>query len=237
MRWASSCAGFTPSLLLQIMNERVHACLNGEISRDRLSPAEREQLRKLETALGAVVRHLHAQPVPDLTRQIMERLPMQTVPASAGEQSAVWERLFAWLWAPRPIRVTLRPAYALAGVLLALTLPLALREVAAPTGHLAVAEDSSRRAPPVYVQFRLEAPGARHVALAGSFTEWQPNYILKETSPGVWTALVPLRPGVHDYAFVVDGEHWIADPHALQVADDFGGVNSRISLPPLHGST
>jgi 1,4-alpha-glucan branching enzyme len=85
----------------------------------------------------------------------------------------------------------------------------------------------------VYVQFRLEAAGAHEVALAGTFTGWRPEVRLRQTAPGTWSAVVPLRPGVHDYAFVVDGRRWVADPHAPQVDDSFGGVNSRISLPPV----
>jgi 1,4-alpha-glucan branching enzyme len=81
------------------------------------------------------------------------------------------------------------------------------------------------------VQFRLQAPGAARVALAGSFTGWKPEYELHESEPGTWTALVPLKPGVHDYTFVVDGHEWIPDPNAPQVADDFGGRNSRLFLP------
>ena len=89
----------------------------------------------------------------------------------------------------------------------------------------------------VYVQFRLESPQAQQVALAGTFTGWQPTLQLEETEPGVWSALVPLKPGVHDYVFVVDGERWVPDPHAPQQVDDsFGGTNSRISLPPLGAS-
>lgn len=41
---------------------------------------------------------------------------------------------------------------------------------------------------------------------------------------------MPLRPGVHDYAFRVDGEHWIIDPAAPRVADGFGGYNSQLSI-------
>ncbi len=85
--------------------------------------------------------------------------------------------------------------------------------------------------PQVYVQFRLEAHGASRVALAGTFTGWQPEYELRETAPGTWSILVPLLPGIHDYAFVVNGTEWLADPHALQIDDGFGGVNSRIALP------
>jgi len=85
---------------------------------------------------------------------------------------------------------------------------------------------------PVYVQFRLEAAGASRVALAGNFTGWEPRYELQETAPGSWSIVLPLRPGVHDYAFVVDGRHWVADPYAPRVDDGFGGANSRIALLP-----
>ena len=38
----------------------------------------------------------------------------------------------------------------------------------------------------------LRAPEAREVAIAGTFTGWKPAELLRETAPGVWTALVPL---------------------------------------------
>ena len=85
--------------------------------------------------------------------------------------------------------------------------------------------------PALYVQFRLEAPNAQSVALAGSFTGWTPEYELVEGSEGVWSALVPLEPGVHDYTFIVDGEQWVIDPAAPLVDDDFGGSNNRLFLP------
>ncbi len=68
------------------------------------------------------------------------------------------------------------------------------------------------------------------VHLAGSFSDWEPHYELTESSPGHWTALIPMRPGVHDYSFLVNGEQWVADPHAPRVADGFGGENSRLAL-------
>ena len=49
----------------------------------------------------------------------------------------------------------------------------------------------------------------------------------------MWTALVPMRPGVHDYLFVVDGRGWVPDPAASQVNDGLGGVNSRVLVPSL----
>jgi 1,4-alpha-glucan branching enzyme len=88
----------------------------------------------------------------------------------------------------------------------------------------------------VYVQFRIAVPDARTVSLAGTFTGWKPAVALRRNADGEWTALVPLRPGVHDYAFVVDGDRWVTDPNAPQVDDSFGGTNSRISLPPISAS-
>ncbi len=52
----------------------------------------------------------------------------------------------------------------------------------------------------------------------------------------MWSVTVPLEPGVHDYAFVVDGEQWRPDPLAPSVDDGFGGTNSRLALlPPDRG--
>jgi 1,4-alpha-glucan branching enzyme len=81
----------------------------------------------------------------------------------------------------------------------------------------------------LFVQFRLQAQAA-DVRLAGSFTNWEPTYRLHQIAPGMWTITVPLSQGVHDYAFVVDGQQWIADPYAPQIRDGFGGANNRMTV-------
>jgi 1,4-alpha-glucan branching enzyme len=83
--------------------------------------------------------------------------------------------------------------------------------------------------PRLFVQFRLQAE-ASNVRLAGSFTNWEPAYELHQMAPGVWTITVPLSQGVHDYAFVVDGQQWMPDPYAPRINDGFGGTNSRLTL-------
>lgn len=227
------------------MNDRIHACLDGDLARDDLSPAERIRLVELEEALGAVVDQLRAVPVPDLTAAVMSRLPAREAAAPAPvarPEPAPWRRLLDWLWAPHSLQLTFRPAYALAGaMLLAFGMVLTPELLRSPAGPVAegrtparmVANVAGAAAPVVYVQFRLEARGASDVAIAGTFNGWKPEHLLRETEPGVWSALIPLRPGVHDYAFVVDGKEWVPDPNAPHVADSFGGTNSRISLPPL----
>jgi 1,4-alpha-glucan branching enzyme len=109
---------------------------------------------------------------------------------------------------------------------------IVLLVVDAPYGHLARRGPDARAEPHLFVQFRLQAPDASSVRLAGSFTDWQPRYELHETAPGIWTVTLPLSLGVHDYGFIVDGRQWVPDPYAQQVDDGFGGTNSRIALLP-----
>lgn len=206
------------------MNENVHLALDGELSPAELSLPERERLARLDSAVALVAGHLRSAPAPDLAAAVMRQI-------ASPRPEAFWKRGLAWLWSPRPIRLSVRPAYgfalaAIALVLLPLSLEMGKVTPAAPAAVAATA-------PPVYVQFRLDAENASTVSLAGSFTDWKPSYRLRETAPGVWSVLVPLEPGVYDYSFVVDGDEWVADPSAPQVDDSFGGTNSRLSLPAL----
>jgi hypothetical protein len=203
----------------------IHVCLDGEASPGSLSPEARARFAHMEATLDTVVREIQCAPVPDLVPAIMQRLP-----ARRTATGPAWQRALAWLWMPRPVQ--LRPAYALAGAMACI---LAVMLVPLPRAHDPVPQPmlAAESSPPaMYVQFRLEAPEASQVALAGSFTDWQPRYVLHETAPGIWVVLVPLQPGVHDYAFIVDGERWTPDPSAPQVDDQFGGTNSRLSLAP-----
>jgi Glycogen recognition site of AMP-activated protein kinase len=208
-------------------DDRVHAYLDGDLPREALGPEELLRLQALEASLCDTREAVRTIPLPDLTRRVMEGLPSSPV-ASARDEGLV-RRLRGWLWTPRPI--ALRPAYGIAfaavtaGVLLVL---LPGRE--APIGSAPVLAEAEAESP-MYVQFRIEIPGASQVELAGSFTSWQPEYELTEVSPGVWSVMVPLRPGVHDYGFVVDGSRMVVDPNAPQVDDSFGGSNSRLFLP------
>jgi hypothetical protein len=181
-----------------------------------------------DALIGRVAGTLRAVPVPDLGARVAAAIHREQ-PAAAP--AGVGERLRAaavWLLAPATVRV--RPAFALAAsfaVLLFAALPYAdFRGEPA-----ALAEPQT-----MLVQFRLDAPGAANVALAGSFTGWETRIELVESAPGLWTARVAVPPGVHDYLFVVDGE-WTSDPAAPEVPDGFGGSNSRMFLPAAPAAT
>ena len=159
-----------------------------------------------------------SRPAPDLRDSVMRRIA--ALPAVAPQRGPL-HRLARHLWTPRDVRLQWRPLYAVvAGAFM-------LFMVFLPYGRRLPDTD-----PRVFVQFRLDAADATDVRLAGSFTNWQPQYELHEVSPGLWTITLPLSAGVHDYVFVVNGQRWIPDPYAPQIDDGFGGVNSRIALVP-----
>ena len=83
------------------------------------------------------------------------------------------------------------------------------------------------------VRFEVAAPGAAQVALVGDFNDWNPAATPLRASRhnGVWSVTLPIAPGRHEYAFVVDGERWIPDPHAPRAAAaDFGSANSVVTV-------
>jgi hypothetical protein len=41
---------------------------------------------------------------------------------------------------------------------------------------------------------------------------------------------VALTPGRHEYAFIVNGSRWVADPLAVKSSDDFGTESSVIRV-------
>jgi len=199
------------------LQARVHACLDGEIPPEALSLEERAELTRQRMGLALLKSRLGAVPAPDLTDAVMRRIHEES------RRKPVLMRVLAWLWTPRLVRFMVRPAYAAA---FALVLLLAL-----PMAKTRFAGSAVAASPPVYVQFQLHAAGAYRVELAGTFTSWEPSVPLQEVQPGVWTAVVAVQPGIHDYTFLVDERDWTVDPYAPQVDDSFGGRNNRLPVP------
>jgi hypothetical protein len=81
------------------------------------------------------------------------------------------------------------------------------------------------------VQFVLVAPSARSVAVVGDFNNWGlgDSALVATNHEGVWSVTAPVPAGVHRYAFVVNGEEWVADPTAPRSSgDDFGRPSSAL---------
>ena len=81
------------------------------------------------------------------------------------------------------------------------------------------------------VHFVLADTRARTVSLVGDFNAWASRATpLTSARPGVWTTQVALPAGRHEYAFVVDGKQWVADPSAERLRDEFNTQSSVVTV-------
>lgn len=83
------------------------------------------------------------------------------------------------------------------------------------------------------IKFVLVAPHAATVSVVGDFNNWQATPMTRTPTGGTWRVAIPLRPGRHIYAFVVNGANgstqWVADPTApLAPEDGLGAPNSVV---------
>jgi len=175
----------------------------------------------------------------DAVQRMVERLraPVEMNPALdervmarivSAEGSSRWRlgNLWAWLRRPRPVPVSplglLVTAAALAGVAV-------WWHGTSPSGGMSQPEGASGPAP---VQFVVVARGASSVALVGDFNDWDTGRTpMRLTSQGgIWSVVIPLTPGRHRYAFLVNGSRWLADPAAPRAPDDFGTPSSVVTV-------
>lgn len=101
------------------------------------------------------------------------------------------------------------------------------RQESSRTAAAAVAPDTVQ-----IVRFVFVDSGAASVELVGDFNEWTRGATALERSgaPGVWAVSVALTPGRHEYAFIINGNRWVADPLAVKSSDDFGTESSVIRV-------
>jgi hypothetical protein len=148
-----------------------------------------------------------------------------------AEAPARYPKAAPWWRRPRTLRLSpvagLGLAAGFAGLVAVGTLaagrllpnpPAAAQAAAADTVHL--------------VRFVLAAPDAQSVQLVGDFNAWSRDAtpLAVTAVEGVWTVTVPLAPGRHEYAFIVDGEHWVADSTARIRSDEFGTETSVVRV-------
>lgn len=170
---------------------------------------------------------------PDVLELVIERLrePVEMDPALDGRVMAsiaagpptISVLTDAWDWLRRPLHLSVSPLAVAATVLIAAAL-----WVGAPRAHRATtpSEGASN------VQFVIVVPSAASVSLVGDFNDWDASRTPMELSrtSGIWSVTVPLAPGRHRYAFLVDGRRWMADPSSPRAQDDFGTPSSVVTV-------
>jgi hypothetical protein len=96
---------------------------------------------------------------------------------------------------------------------------------------LAVAAGGASAAPEKVaggIRFTYTDPNAGSVSWAGEFNGWNTSATpMTKDANGVWSVVVPLPAGEHQYKFVVDGQ-WIADPENGATAGDMGNSVVRV---------
>lgn len=77
------------------------------------------------------------------------------------------------------------------------------------------------------VEFKISAPNASWVGIAGDFNGWKPDSLTaKKDKLGLWKASATVATGTYEYKFVVDGS-WIVDPScSRRTVNSFGSENS-----------
>lgn len=93
-----------------------------------------------------------------------------------------------------------------------------------------VKTDTTKKETKKRITFKLHAPEAQNVLLAGDFNSWEPEmHPLKKSPAGLWKKMVILSPGRYEYRFVVDGE-WQNDPDCLTCSPNPFGSNNNVLI-------
>jgi len=214
------------------MDKRLQAYLDGELERAAL-PAELRAEAERWDQLDEVAAELRREQAPSW----LETRVMATLPAHAPR--SWWRRASSWLIDPqavsiRPATLALAGAAAIAAVLI---LKEPVREPQSVVGPSSVRPVSYATPPVIYVQFAFADQSAKSVTIAGDFNDWdaEETPLRDSDGDGVWTGLIALRPGMHKYMFVVNGERWVTDPEAESYVDDGFGMRNAVIAITLPG--
>jgi len=198
------------------MKDDLQGYLDGEIPVDRLADDARDEAKAWDQLLGAFQTEMPSSPAPPwLETRVMSEI-------EALPETGLVGQVVRWLTAPRPVKVSpLLVGLSTAAIVMALLVGRQPTPSMDPTQEVIV-----------YVQFALDAPGARSVAVAGDFDGWSGSHTLEDVDgDGIWTGRVPVQPGVHAYMFLVDETTWMTDPRALRYAEDgFGNKNAILAV-------
>ncbi|MFO8098991.1 MAG: isoamylase early set domain-containing protein [Salinibacter sp.] len=192
-------------------------------------------------------------PPPDFASQTVEALPSAADEAADEAPSSLADGLRSlWRSITTPVSVPVRPTYTIVtalflGVVAWTMWPIAPPSSAPPEGTSSAEPVSSSSSGAVstdpaaggggsntvWIRFLYTNSEADSVAVAGDFNQWSPVSLTPRTVDGrtVWTGLVPVSRGKHEYQFVIDGDRWVPDPLAPETqSDGFGAQNAVLEV-------
>jgi len=231
----------------------VQRFIDGELSQGEIGPAlhriaddveARELLRfELEVTQDLAATRSSAPP-PDFASRVAGALPPED--ATSTSEPTLIDRLRAFgTYITTPVSLRVRPAFGLVAVLLMglgawLAWPAAqgpLRTTSTePSRSTTVRQadaSASEAKETVWIRFMYTDNEADSVAVAGDFSRWDPIPLSPRTVDGetIWTGLVPVPRGEHEYQFLINGQRWVADPLApVERNDGFGAKNAVLNI-------
>lgn len=210
------------------MNDDLHRHLDGELERASLSELGQAEAEAWDRLLHTYrVEAPSGAAPPWLEDRVMAEIGALPTPGWA-------RRTLDWALEPRQVRISpLGLGLAAAAVVALLFVRAAFPGSSPPIpGPQATGGTSPEATPVVYVQFSVEAPGARSVAVGGDFDGWEGvNTLADPDGDGIWSGRVAVRPGVYAYMFLLDGSTWVTDPLAERYAEDgFGNRNAVLAV-------
>jgi hypothetical protein len=169
---------------------------------------------------------------PSFEKRLMENVRMEgpaLYPVRASSNSGWWRTQRVFRLSPL---AGLATAAGIGAIIAAGSIEMGSRISARSQGASPLRQATSARDTVQLVRFVFVDSGAASVALVGDFNQWTRGTTELERSgaPGVWAVSVALTPGRHEYAFIVNGSQWVADPLAVKSSDDFGTESSVIRV-------
>ncbi len=82
------------------------------------------------------------------------------------------------------------------------------------------------------VEFVIDAGVGKHVSVAGSFNDWDPDAkpLVDRKGDGIYRGCLMLPPGEYEYKFVVDGDWRIDEANPCFASNDLGTLNSVLKV-------
>jgi len=211
------------TLLEAGLEEVAAAAAGGEVATDALRASAEEELRQ-KKIVAAHYQHVDGT---SFAAPIAASVVAQMLEANPGLTPADVRRILLRTAEPIGGEPAIRQGF---GILNA----RAAVEAAFAESHPGRGAASAWRVANGRLAFAYHDDAARTVALACSFTGWDPRlHALERGEDGVWRAELPAPPaGRHSYKIVVDGERWLPDPDSpMREPDAYGGWASVLNVP------